>query len=226
MSVLKGLLLTVKAQLGAVIDEFENHEALAAAAIRDLEKIGAKTKIQLNRVARELASIEQRIAELKGEERRWSERAVKAQAVDEARALECVRRLCTTRKQIQKLETQHRETLNLKLKISEDLERLSAKLNELKRKKELFASRQHQAEAMKLFESSAVKSDSTIEAIFERWEERVTASEFFTGSEVAGGDPLAAEFAKEEERAELRTILNQLIEEVKQNSTDEQEKLT
>ncbi|MCI0422786.1 MAG: hypothetical protein L0312_26795, partial [Acidobacteria bacterium] len=194
------------------------------AAIKDLERIGAKTKLRLNRVARELAAMEQRLEELKREEQLWSERAVKIQPVDEARALECVRRLRATRKQIQEIETQRQKTLDLRLKISGDLDRLSARLNELKRKKELLASRENQAEAMKLFESSALESDS-IEAIFERWEERVTASEFTTGSEAAESDPLAAEFAKEEELMELRALLNQLIEDTKQDSTDEQEKL-
>ena len=50
MNSLKRIFVSIKSQVDQVADEFENHEALAGAAIQDIQAIGSKTRLHLHKL--------------------------------------------------------------------------------------------------------------------------------------------------------------------------------
>ena len=52
MNSLKRIFVSIKSQIDHVADEFENHEALATAAIQDLQELSRKTRLHLHRVSK------------------------------------------------------------------------------------------------------------------------------------------------------------------------------
>ena len=116
MNSLKRIFITLKGQIDSVADEFENHEALAGVAIKDLEAIGSKTSMHLHRTKAMISQYEKNIAELNQDAERWSARAVKVRAGDEQKALQCVKRLRLTRQQLEQMEQQLQESRKLEVK--------------------------------------------------------------------------------------------------------------
>ena len=78
------------ASIDNMIVQVENHEALAASALRELERGVARSKVQLLRVERDGRAISQALQEEREAVERWRDRAKREP--EEARALECLKR--------------------------------------------------------------------------------------------------------------------------------------
>lgn len=208
MNPFKRLYVSVKAQINEVADDFENHEAVADAAIHELDKLAARTRVQLGRVDREIKSMEERQARLRQDAATWSQRAVRV-AADEARALECVRRLETVEREAGTLERALQETLALRGKLRTEHERQTAKLDEAKRRRTLLSSRQYQAEYANLPGLLGGNEADGIDAVLDRWEVQLSGAE--SGEGFCGADSLAAEFERTERAEALRQRLADLV---------------
>ena len=101
MNSFKRLFVSIKSQLDHVADDFENHEALAEAAIQDLQEIARKTRLHLHRVVKMTEHYEKQLHEQQVHARLWSERAVKVRQEDEQKALRAAKKF---RKQYEKGE--------------------------------------------------------------------------------------------------------------------------
>lgn len=75
MNSLKRIFLSLKGQIDHVADEFENHEALASAALQDLQAIASKTRLHLHRVSKMSEQYQQQLAKQQEQVYLWSERA-------------------------------------------------------------------------------------------------------------------------------------------------------
>lgn len=211
MKTFRRLFVTLKSQIDSVADEFENHEALAGAAIKDLESIGSKTRIHLHKVREMAHRYEKRLDDLNAEADRWAARAVAVREQDEQRALECVRRLRATKQQIEHLDKQLRDTRAMDTRVKADLDRIQTELQTVKKKRELFAARQNRADLMAMLDKHGFERGDDIEAIFERWETNIVGAEF-NYQDIEEIDDLAAGFEKEEEQADLKALLDELTE--------------
>ncbi len=209
MNPFKRLYVSVKAQINEVADDFENHEAVADAAIHELEKLAARTRIQLGRVDREIKAMEERQASLRQDAAAWSQRAVRS-AADEARALECVRRLEAVERDAETLERALQETFALRGKLRTEHERQVAKLDETKRRRTLLSSRQYQAEYANLPGLLGGNTADGLDAVLDRWEVRLSGAE--SGEDFSGADGLAAEFERTERAEALRQRLADLVD--------------
>lgn len=220
MNTFKRMFVTVKSRIDTAADHFENHEALAGAAIKDLQAIAAKTSIQLRHV-QELSNRQKlKLDELNTEAERWKERAVSVGEQDEQRALECVKRLRYTTARIEQIEKQLEESCRVEVQIRSDLEKIQDKLQTLKKKKELLAARQNRVDAMAALDRHQDFYQEELQDVFERWEDRVTGSEF-QYQEVPEEDPLAADFEKQEEEDELKRMLEELTKKSKKTNSDD-----
>lgn len=208
MNPFKRLYVSVKAQINEVADDFENHEAVADAAIHELDKLAARTRVQLGRVDREIKSMEERQTRLRQDAATWGQRAVRV-AADEARALECVRRLETVEREAETLERALQETLALRGKLRTEHERQTAKLDEAKRRRTLLSSRQYQAEYANPPGLLGGNTADGIDAVLDRWEVQLSGAE--SGKDFCGADSLAAEFERTERAEALRQRLADLV---------------
>lgn len=207
MNPLKRIFVSVKAQLNEVAEDFENHEAVVDAAIQTLEKLAAGTRVRLGRLDRELKALDERLAALRKDAALWGERAVRV-AADEARALECVRRLEAVEREAEQLAATRRETEALRQKIRAEMDRQTAKLEEAKRRRTLLSSRQFHLEYASL--PDPLRGEAGVDAVFDRWEVRLGAAEL-GNPDLPESDALAAEFERVEQAEALRRRLAGLV---------------
>ena len=211
MNNLKRIFISLKSQIDNVADDFENHEALAGAAIQDLEAVGAKTSIHLQRVKNMSHQCEQELANLNKEAQRWSDRAVKVRNEDEQKALQCIKRLRITRQQIEQIEQHLISAKNQETKIQADLNAVQTQLLALKNKKELLSARQNSTLAKDIMEKNRGYKGTEAADIFQRWEETVSGVEF-THPETMEIDSFASAFEQEEDDIELKMMLDELTQ--------------
>lgn len=211
MNSIKRMYVSLKSQIDLVANEFENHEALAGVAIKELESAGSKTRVYLHKVKAMVDQQELTATELKNQAKLWSERAVAVRDSDEQRALHCVKRLRSTRSQVAQVEKQLQESRNLEAKVQSDLSRIQDQLQTVKRQKEMLSARQNRTRVNSLLESNAVNPAVEVKEIFERWENRVVGEEFHCADLTDVEDDFVRSFEEQEEDEELQAMLDELV---------------
>ncbi len=212
MNSLKKIFISIKSQVDQIANDFENHEALAEAAIQDLQTLGSKTRLHLHRVSKMSTHYQKQLEQQQKQAQLWSERALKAknEDEDEQKALQCIKRLRQTQQQITLLEQQYEESCKQESKIRDDLNRISEQLQVLKNKKEILAARQNRANLQESLNSKSTNPALEVNNIFERWEGSVVSSEFEAPDCDFDSDPLAQEFEHEEDELALKMMLDEL----------------
>jgi phage shock protein A len=209
MSSLKRIFVSLKGQIDHIADEFENHEALAGAAIQDLQAIASKTRLHLHRVSKMSEQYQKQLAEQQEQARLWSERAVKVRAEDEQKALQCVKRLRLAQQHIDLLEQQYQQSTAQEAKVRDDLNTISEQLLVLKNKKEILAARQNRAGIQHEHRSGSMLD---VQSVFERWEGAIVNTEYEIPDAIVDTDNFANEFEQEEDELALKIMLDELSE--------------
>ncbi len=212
MNSLKRIFVSIKGQIDHVADEFENHEALAGVAIEELQAMASKTRLHLHRVSTMSAQYQQQLSDQHEQMRLWSERALKAKAQDEQKALQCVKRLRQTQQQIKVLEQQYQNSSAQEEKIRTDLTLIQEQLLSLKNKKEILSARQNRASLQGILGNSQGNPLQDVQNVFQRWEGSVVSSEFSTPESAIDIDHFAKPFEQEEDELELKMMLDELTE--------------
>jgi len=210
MNSLKRIYISIKGQIDHAADEFENHEALAAVAIQDLQAIASKTKLHLHRVSKMTEQYQKQLDDLTQQETQWTARAVKAKRQDEQKALQCVKRLVQTQKQITLLEQQHEASTNQENKIRDDLNAIQEQLLVLSNKKQMLSARQNRTHLQEAIQDNQLNSVDNVQQVFDRWEGQVVSAEYDTPVNIE--DSLLDNFEKEEEEFALKMMLDELSE--------------
>lgn len=195
----------------SMISQVENHEALVNASIKEVQQAGARAKVQIGRVRTDGQMMRRRLSELKNQEEQWTERALRTAAIDEAKAVQCVKRKKRIEREIAELETQILGHNKLEKQLSSDLALIDDKLTRLRQQRNLLRTRQSRAEALKTLQQDDSGIISEIDDIFERWEIKVAEYEAGAQAPMRGADELEQDFATEEEREELKTALQELV---------------
>ncbi|MGZ5278781.1 MAG: PspA/IM30 family protein [Pseudobdellovibrionaceae bacterium] len=208
MNTLKRISASISAQINSMVDQIENHEAVANMALHDIREALMQAKFQIRRVQNEQASFEQRLKEMRKEEERWTERALHSQNENHERAIECVRRLKKTRDEIATLGQQLTEHGNLERQLTEDVRRIENKFEDLKRKRNLLVARESRSQAL----SAVADHENSIQlgSVFERWEKKVLRNEVEGESILEPADSFASEYNTQEERLGLEALLEEL----------------
>jgi phage shock protein A len=211
MRPLKKLAISMNASFDNLVNNLENHEAIANCAIEEVQTAASKISIQLNRVRKDADNLRTKLNNANKEKAAWTERAKRVYESDKDTSRECVRRMKRLEKDQVDLKTQLSETVAVERKLASDLDKVEQRLNELKRRRNLLLSRDTQAAALSNAGPDNARILSDVDQIFERWEVDVMRKEYTTG---AGGEPeddLAVQFSKEEEQEELDRELENLI---------------
>ena len=214
MNSFKRIFVSIKGQIDHVADEFENHEALAGAAIQDLQTLASKTRLHLHRIGNMSEHYKKQLQEQQHQVSLWSERAVKARKNDEEKALQCVKRLRQTQHKITLLEQQCQESSAQESKVRDDLNVIQEQLLTLKNKKEILAARQNRAGVQDILLDSQGNSLHDVKNIFERWEGSVVSSEFEAPDQL-DIDSFSNTFEQEEDEMALKMMLDELTEQDK-----------
>jgi len=216
MNSLKRIFVSLKGQIDHVADEFENHEALAGAAIQDLQAIASKTRLHLHRVSKMSEQYQQQLAEQQEQASLWSERAVKVRAEDEQKALQCVKRLRLAQQQMNLLEQQYQKSTAQEAKVRDDLNTISEQLLVLKNKKEILAARQNRVGIQREHQGDSMQD---VQSVFERWEWAVVSTEYEIPDAIVDTDNFANEFEQEEDELALKIMLDELTESSQTSTT-------
>ncbi|ALA58839.1 PspA/IM30 family protein [Nitrospira moscoviensis] len=215
MRLFKRLNATIQSNFNAFLDQIENHEALVTEAMHEVKTAAAQAGARLARLQQDEDKLAARLNELRKEITQWKERAVQAGTADEARALECVRRMARATSEEASTEAQLNNARELRARLVEDLRGIQGKLDELQRKKHALATRQFRAEAMKAIQSDGASALDEITGIFDRWETRVTEAEGYVAGPALLTDGFEQAYRHKEDQEALRTTLQALLAESK-----------
>ena len=209
MNSLKRIFFSLKAQLDDVADDFENHEAVAEVAIKELQGYQGKTRIHQHRLQEMIQQFESKLAELENEAETWSARALKLKVHDEQKALECVKRLLQVQKQIKAIVPELTKAKEQQAQCHKDLAEIQAQLHSLHTQKEVLSARQNRIQLQTSLRTDQVNPAIGAQAIFKRWEQSVIGAEL-TGPIPPIKDSFADEFVQEESAFELKMLLDEL----------------
>lgn len=200
------------ARFDNVMKRIENQEAVAEQAIAEARNAAGEAKVRLNRVRRDGEALRKRIDELRSAESLWTNRAKAAAESDRERALECMRRLKQTQRDLTLAEEEQIRHGDFEKKLTQDIRTIDAKIEELKRKKNSLAAREQRAKATEASKVDCLESES-IDDIFDRWEDKLIASEVLS---IDDQDDFEKAFSTEEEKTELAAELEALLDKEKQ----------
>lgn len=209
MNSFKRIFFTLKAQLDDVADEFENHEAVAGIAIKELESYQGKTRIHQHRLQEMIRQFEIKLADLNKEAEIWSIRALKLKDQDEPKALECVKRMLDAQKQIKAIEPELTKTQEQFVQCQKDLADIQTRLQGLHTQKEVLSARQNRIQLQSSMRPDYADPAGGAQAVFKRWEQSVVGAEL-TGPAPTVKDSFAEAFVQEESTLELKQLLDEL----------------
>lgn len=206
MNNFKKIYISIKSQIDSIADDFENHEALAETAIKDLQQLAVTTRHHEFRVNKMAKQYQQQLTDLEKEATLWSERAIKIRDEDEQKALQCVKRLRSAKQQIDQVGKQLQQSESQASNIQIDLRAIQEQILQLKTKKELLAARQNRSQLQKSLQG-AVTSSIDVQGVFDRWEGSVVGDEYVSSQKQ---DELSSSFDQQDDELELRLMLEEL----------------
>jgi len=211
MRTLRSWSAALSARLHAMLSALENHEALADAAICQLQTSGARAEAQLARVRRDGHTLRERIQGERRNAERWRERAAALAARDESGALECLRRRRKVQADASALEQRLAEHTRLEEQLGRDLSSVRERLDRLRHQRDQLRARASTAEALRIRAACSTPLGADLPEIFERWERNVREADL--GGETDARDVCVAAFDSAEEEASLRAELATLLDE-------------
>ena len=212
MRPLRKLIVTMNGHFDNMVSQIENNEAIATSIIDEVESAGAKARVQLKRVKGDLNKISQKKKSLNQEINTWKQRALRTHQGDEDLALECMARVKRLAQELENIENQERKTIAIESQLSEDLQKVEDKLQDLRLKRRALMSRQSSVQALALTQNDNSDIMSEIEHLFDRWETKISKYEIMSSRDSVPMDPLAAKFDKEERSSDLKDELKQLVD--------------
>ncbi|HFD12393.1 MAG TPA: hypothetical protein ENJ32_07990 [Crenotrichaceae bacterium] len=215
MNTVKRLFISIKQQIENVAEDFEDHQAFINAAITELNEVGANTQIQLNKIRNDIVRYEKSIKDNQNESERWAQRARKIHTVDEAKALDCMKRINSIKSQSQQLTEQIDHCIETERQLLKDLDAINSKRSELKIRKDNLSSRENRTVTDQILVDSQHGVVTQADKILDRWENRVVSKEYKTHhieqtQHQATTDPLEQEFEQQEETQQLKQMLDRL----------------
>jgi len=218
MSLIRRISTSITSSVDRAVSKVENHDAIINAALRDTQQAAARSRVRLERVRKDGHNLKTRRANLQQAVGRWTERARRIAADDEAKALQCLRRRKDCEIQLGNLDDSIEKHEELEARISEQVKKIEARIGEIAQQRNMMRSRQSVAEAMRTINNIEGVSYGEIEDTFDRWEINLGETEILMGA-MTDRDPLDSAFLAEEDTAELRAELEELLLSDKEDSS-------
>jgi len=210
MKAVRTMFTSISARFDCLVSQLENHEALATSTIRDFESTAAKAKLHHRKLKTEISRLGHELTQLEGEMSNWKARAKDVHSQDPEKALACVERYKRAETKAAMVRQRIKESEAIESEVAKDVDRIVAKLDDIRRRKLSLSCRESCATALDRIETS-LTSDSALD-VFDRWEDRILESELRSGisPEI---DRLEQEFSKEERRNDLAATLGDFLHE-------------
>ena len=218
MNLIRRISTSITSSVDRAVSKVENHDAIINVALRDTQQAAARSRVRLERVRKDGHNLRTRRANLEQAVVRWTERAKGIAADDEAKALECLRRRKDCEAQLANLRESIAKHDELEERVSEQVKKIEARIREVSQQRNMMRSRQSVADAMRTINNIEGVSYGDIEDTFDRWEINLGETEVLMGS-MSSRDPLESEFLAEEDTAELRAELEELLQSDKGDSS-------
>lgn len=221
MKLLTRLTATLGAGTTRAVARFENHDAIADAAVRGAREAVATARVRHARLRRTGDTRRAYLATLQEGEQRWTERARASAGHDEAEALACLERRRALRERITDARDALGQHERLERETAARLEALETRLADIVRRRDALRSRESLARAGEVLDTLSNDGADGLEDVFERWEISIADTDPLdripgTASDVGIGpadDPLERRFADAERDAALRAELAALVDE-------------
>jgi len=210
MSLIRRISTSITSSVDRAVSKVENHDAIINSALRDTQQAAARSRVRLERVRKDGQSLKTRQNDLQQAVSRWTDRAKSIATSDESKALECLRRRKDCEVQLQNLRGSIEKHDELEAKIADQVKKIEARIGEVAQQRNMMRSRQSVAEAMHTINNIEGVSYGEIEDTFDRWEINLGETEIILGAATTT-DPLDTAFLTEEDTAELRTELSDLL---------------
>ena len=212
MKLIKRLSTSITATLDSAVGQLENHDAIVEATIKQTRQSVAKTKARINTLRQQLSTYETQLKEAREQYTLWTDRAASLADSDQEKALQCVARRNQYEAEIGRLNYSAEQQKILIRDVSQNLQKLQSKLDEMTQKHNLMRSRQTVADVNRAV--AHVSTDDSISETFERWESAVLEHEFAV-SDACTRDPLDLEFTQQEDEAALLAQLQMIKEDAR-----------
>ena len=211
MSLIRRISTSITSTVDRAVSKVENHDAIINSALRDTQQAAARSRVRLERVRKDGRSLKKRQSDLQQAVLRWTDRAKSIAASDESKALQCLRRRKDCEAQLHNLRDSIEKHDELEAKIAEQVKKIETRIGEVSQQRNMMRSRQSVAEAMRTINNMEGVSYGEIEDTFDRWEINLGETEILTGAGTTT-DPLDSAFLVEEDTAELRAELSELLD--------------
>ena len=210
MSLIRRISTSISSSVDRAVSKVENHDAIINSALRDTQHAAARSRVRLERVRKDGNNLKERYSKLQVAVSRWTDRAKSIAQDDEAKALECLRRRKDCETQLVSLRDSIEKHDELEARITEQVKKIESRIGEVSHQRNMMRSRQSVAEAARTINNIEGVSYGEIEDTFDRWEINLGETEILMGS-CTMSDPLDSAFLAEEDTAELRAELNELL---------------
>jgi phage shock protein A len=197
-------------RVDGMVARIENHEALAASAIRDVRKAAARATVQLRRVRADGARLREEQVARRDAEQSWKDRAARSAPKDRERAIECLRRSKRAGREAVVLERRLAEHEAVEKQLASDVALVEDRLSRLEGQRNVLVTRQSRAEALGCVQEAHSPLGVDVDEVFARWETKVAEREY-EGACLPRPDELESAFSEEEERDELGAELDELL---------------
>lgn len=197
-------------RVDGMLTRIENHEALAASAIRDVRLAAARATVQLRRVRADGARLRDELAARRQAEETWRQRAARTAAADREQAIECLRRSKRAAREAAELERRVAEHERVEQQLAGDVAVVEERLSRLEDQRNVLATRQSRAQALSCVQDAQSPCGLDVDEVFGRWETQVAEREY-AGACLPRSDELDARFSEEEECAGLGAELDVLL---------------
>jgi phage shock protein A len=210
MSLIRRISTSITSSVDRAVSKVENHDAIINSALRDTQQAAARSRVRLERVRKDGHALKTRHGNLNLAVSRWTDRAKNIAATDESKALECLRRRKDCELQLSNLQESIEKHDELEERIGEQVKKIEARIGEVAQQRNMMRSRESVAAAMRTINNIEGVSYGEIEDTFDRWEINLGETEILMGSATTT-DSLDAAFLAEEDTAELRAELSELL---------------
>lgn len=204
-----------------LVSKVENHGAVAQVMIEDVQKAAAKIRMEKLKVEQNMRALEEQQNKLQASMELWQSRAKACANENEEKALQCLRQSKKAKIQSQHIAQQYDELSNLATQLAESLSEVESKLNQLKSKKAILATRESRAVAIgKSQRAQRELNGLSVDDVFNRWELNILQSEYQDEGNIHSNDSsgqdlrFAKDFEEEEERLSLLSELDDLKTEI------------
>jgi phage shock protein A len=201
---LKRLVASINASFDDFVSRVENHEAVADSVIADVRAAAARLQVQIGRVGVQTQRATERRDALHRDVARWRQRALDLAEADPPRAIECVRRLERTERQLVQSDQQLADLGRLNDQLRANLTDVERRLEDLTLRRASLSSRDARADALRVCTAGQTED---VDRIFDRWEISIASAEYSDNIGPAASDQLDRELSRDEEDEALRQRL-------------------